>query len=88
VKVIGELRTLLHLNLEANQLSDAGVARLASLDNLRTLGLAGNADVTDESFRAFTSLPALTSLDLAGTGITDQGLAALRAALPTCRIDK
>ncbi|MCU0981486.1 MAG: hypothetical protein MUF25_20235, partial [Pirellulaceae bacterium] len=86
--VIGELKTLAQLDLEANQLSDAGVAHLAGLENLRTLGLAGNEGVTDQSFQALASLPMLVFLDLSGTAVTEQGLTALKAALPNCRIAK
>jgi Leucine-rich repeat (LRR) protein len=88
LSAIGKLRTLAQLDLEANQLSDAGVAHLAGLENLRTLGLAGNEGLTDQSFQALTSLPMLTSLDLSGTAVTEQGLTALKAALPNCRIAK
>lgn len=85
---IGELHSLVQLDLEANQLSDAGVAHLAGLENLRTLGLAGNEGVTDQSFQVLASLPVLASLDLSGTAVTDQGLTALKAALPNCRMNK
>jgi Leucine-rich repeat (LRR) protein len=85
---IGKLRSLVQVDLEANQLSDAGLAHLAGLENLRTLSLAGNEGVTDQSFQVLASLSMLTSLDLSGTAVTDQGLTALKAALPNCRIVK
>jgi Leucine-rich repeat (LRR) protein len=88
LSAIGKLRSLSQLDLEANQLSDAGIAHLAGLENLRTLGLAGNEGVTDQAFQALASLSMLASLDLSGTAVTDQGLTALKAALPNCQIAK
>lgn len=63
---------------EASQLTDRGVAKLASLKRLRELRLSGT-DIGDESLRALGRLRDLQILDVTGAErITDEGIAALR----------
>jgi hypothetical protein len=42
--------------------------------------------LTDGDFEPLQSLSRLSQLDVTGTGVTEQGLAALRAALPQCEV--
>ena len=62
-------------------MTDAGLAALAGLMELHTLGLSGTA-VTDGGLAALHSLPNLRRLWLSDTEVTRNGVLALRRALP------
>ena len=70
-----ELAGLEELDLRAAPLTDADLALLAPLTNLRILGLRGTP-VTDAGLAHLSGL-ALTSLDLRGTAVTSFGMARL-----------
>ncbi|MBK8006802.1 MAG: hypothetical protein IPK12_23720 [Gemmatimonadetes bacterium] len=57
-------------------LTDAGLAHLAALPNLRHLGLGGTA-ITDAGLGVLASLTQLETLNLGGTRVTDAGLGVL-----------
>ena len=73
-----ELAGLEELDLRGAALSDADLALLAPLTNLRVLGLRGTP-VTDAGLAHLSGL-ALTSLDLRGTAVTSFGMARLPSA--------
>lgn len=60
------------------QMTDEVLARVARLEGLEALSLAGSWRVSDEGVRHLARAAALTRLDLSGTGITDAALDVLR----------
>lgn len=60
----------------AETITDAGVANLAGLKQLRELDLS-NTEVSDQGLAVIAQLPRLETLQLAGTKITDEGVAQL-----------
>ncbi|MEZ5404367.1 MAG: hypothetical protein R2729_32100 [Bryobacteraceae bacterium] len=60
--------------------------RLKELPKLERLTLQGCDRVDDDGAALLATYPALESIDLKGTAVTDQGLAALRRAKPKARI--
>ena len=86
--------TLEHLYLDDGGLSDDDIARLAGAKMLKTLSLgksdtgAANTSVTDMAVETLGALKSLTTLDLSGTSIGEDGAARLREALPGCKITK
>jgi len=56
--------------------------KMKSLPKLEKLSLQGCDRVGDESIRALAALPRLSQVDVKGSGITDKGAAALKAAKP------
>jgi hypothetical protein len=72
-----ELASLTELDLNGAQISDADLAQLGSLPNLRILGLRGTP-ITDAGLAHLAALP-LTSLDLRGTSVTSYGMLHLPA---------
>ena len=73
--------TLRSLNLSCNKLSDIGA--LSSLGAIEELDLSFNQI---ESVQALMKLTTLRRLDLTGNAVSEEDLAALRAALPDCKI--
>ncbi len=65
----------------ANKLTDAGLAHLKGLKDLRTLQLTGAQHITDAGLAHLAGLTGLTSLDLAHTKITGAGLAHLKGLI-------
>ena len=64
------------VNLNDRNITDAGLAHLAALPQLRELWLDGN-QITDAGLAHLAALPQLQKLFLDGTQITDAGLAHL-----------
>jgi Leucine-rich repeat (LRR) protein len=60
--------------------------KIKTLPKLEKLKLQGCARVDDTAVPALLALPNLREVDLKGTGVTDKGLAALRAARPKMQI--
>lgn len=60
------------LQMANPDVDDAVVARLKGFDHLRELDL-GDSKITDRALKVLRDLPALESLRLGGTGITDAG---------------
>jgi hypothetical protein len=59
---------------------------LAGLPALRTLLLNRNPGVTDAGIKSLARLKGLRFADLRGTGVTEEGAARLRKALPDCQV--
>jgi hypothetical protein len=79
------LTGLRYLTLNDTRVGDAGLAHLKALTGLQTLGLNGTG-VGDRGLEPLKSLKALRQLDLTGTKVTAGGVAALRKALPRCKV--
>lgn len=73
--------TFQNCNAKSDQL-----APLKNFPKLASLNLRFNSDITDEAIVHLQELKKLAHLSLEGTGITEAGLARLRAALPDCEI--
>lgn len=79
------LPALRSLKLDSARVSDAGVQLLSRLATLEELGLV-QAAVSDAAVGDLKRLNALKSLDLRGSGMTADGVAGLRSALPNCAV--
>jgi serine/threonine protein kinase len=73
LEAIRGMRGLRILRAGGCQMTDAGLAQLATLPDLEFLELTGSR-ITDEGLQALDDLPLLTWLDLSHTGISDRGL--------------
>jgi hypothetical protein len=62
---------------DASEVTDAGVAHLASLVSLKKIHLS-NSRITDDSLRTLALLPALETMSLQGNRFTNAGLAHLK----------
>ncbi len=83
---VANLPKLTSLNLENNrQITSRGLGQLSSLKALKTLNLLG-IKLGDESIATLAGYKSLTSLNIKYTGISDEGFAALKKALPNCKI--
>jgi len=80
-----ELKGLQALDLGGTQVTDDGLEHLRELKGLQALNLWGT-QVTDAGLEHLRELKGLLALVLEGTQVTDAGLAALKKALPKCRI--
>jgi len=67
--------------------TDAGLARLAGLGNLRTLTLSGTR-ITGAAVATLAKLPRLESVAVAFTEVDDAAVAALAAERPGLTIDR
>ncbi len=76
---IATLQTVDEMEIDADRLTDAGLASIAKLRNLQVLHLVGTSMMTDEGLKALATLPRLRHLRLSGP-FTDKGLAYLAAA--------
>ncbi len=81
MRVIGKLPRLRELTLSGPGVTDDGVAALETLKNLSELSL-WQTDITDASVPVLIRM-APQRLSVSETGITAQGVADLRRALPT-----
>jgi hypothetical protein len=60
---------------------------LASLENLRELDLSENSEITDAGLMHLAALKHLKTVDVwCCHKVSDEGIAALRKALPECEI--
>lgn len=80
--VLKQLPNLRSLNLRGinehgGHITDNGLSILRGMRNLRRLNLSANRQLTDAELNHVQFLTRLESLDLAGTGVTDDGLATL-----------
>ena len=85
--VVGNLLRLTRLDLGGTAVGDAGIARLSGLDSLTELILVGT-QVTDASVETLLALPALKRLWTWESGLTEQGVARLRAGRPDLVLDR
>jgi hypothetical protein len=83
---VASLSSLTTLDLSVTRVSDSGIATLSSRTPIRELILQGTS-VTDEAVPALAKLVGLRVLDLKQClRVSDQGVAAIRSALPACRV--
>ncbi len=87
LRAIGGITQLKSLDLRDLQITDAGLAHLARLTRLTDLDLTGCPAVTDAGLAHLHGLPALVNLRIYDSQITPTGIAALRQAVPTLKID-
>lgn len=83
---IDEFAALRVLRLSNNNLTDAGVAALAGMQNLEVLNLYGNASVGDDALDSLAALENLTAVYLWGTAVTPEGIERLRALRPQLEV--
>ncbi len=81
-----DLQQILVLD-DSTQITDAGLAHLAGLTQLRDLCLQGT-QITDAGLKHLAGLTQLRELHLENTQIMDDGVKKLRQALPKCDIDR
>ena len=78
--LVAELKGLRELDLSGSQVTDGGLVRLAGLPRLERLRLA-NTGITDAGFQAYLAThPTLKELDLRGTQVSREAIAAWRGA--------
>ncbi len=83
---VGSLTGLTELTLDDTNFPEAGLDELAGLSSLCRLHLNGCSGVTDASINSIARLKSLRSVVLFRTGVTEEGAARLRKALPECRV--
>lgn len=88
LEVVGTLTQLKTLWLDGLPISDDGLKHVAKLKELTLLSIPGTS-VTDAGVAHLKGMTKLTTLRLMGANkVTDQGVAAFQAAVPTCKIDR
>jgi serine/threonine protein kinase len=80
------LKELVHFGLERTHVSDAGLVHLKELPNLVILDLSDLNAISDAGLLQLHGLKHLRDLNLMKTKVTSEGVAALRKALPACRV--
>ncbi|HEV3164642.1 MAG TPA: hypothetical protein VGZ22_11490 [Isosphaeraceae bacterium] len=83
---LGRLTSLKLLAVGQNPISDAGIAHLKDLGELRTLFI-DQTRLTDASIPTFERMPALTWLSAKASGMTADGVKALKLARPNLEVD-
>ena len=73
------------VDLDSTAITDASLAKLTRLKNLRILYLRATG-VTDAGITHLKGLTTLGGLHLRGTAVTDKGIKELQKALPDCEI--
>jgi Leucine-rich repeat (LRR) protein len=86
VEAIATVSDLVELNLGGTAISAGGLKTLASLPKLQRLTLEGSKRVGHDAVPVLSSWTRLRWLDVAGTQLTAEDVAALKKALPECRI--
>ncbi len=76
--------TLRHIDICAHMVTDEGVAAIVGLRNLEVVWLS-RCSVTDASIPVLSGMTGLKELNVNYTGVTPEGMAKLRAALPSTR---
>jgi uncharacterized membrane protein len=79
LKVPGQLPNLTRLNLQKNNIADAGIGYLQGLKKLEYLNVYQNP-LSDNSMRDLEQLPALKKVNLWQTQVTEKGVADLNQA--------
>jgi hypothetical protein len=76
----------LDIGYSRGKITDAGAAQLSSLLKLKKLNIYDSA-ITDKTLlEVFAKLPALESVELLGTKVTDEGADAFKKLNPKCRL--
>jgi hypothetical protein len=78
---------MFELGLEGTNITDAGLAHLKGMHKLRLLWLS-QTRITDAGLKHLHGLAGLRIVRVPGTKVTDAGVAALKTALPECRIER
>ena len=86
VRLLQERTDLQVLRLMQSKVTDDGLFYLSECSALESLTLDRNAGVTDDGLRHLHSLGGLRRLSLAGTSVTEAGVAELAKHLPDCEI--
>lgn len=86
LEIVKQNRDLEELDLTATAITDEGFAALAGLPKLQVLWI-GKTQLTDASVPILVSLPALTTLDCAGTSISSQGRESILAQNSRLKIE-
>lgn len=71
--------------LPLTQITDAGLSHITHLKNLETLVLS-KTNITDKGLKPLEQLISLRSLQIGGTNVSKEGVAAMKAALPNCKV--
>lgn len=87
LRVIARRDSIQGLNLHDAGVTDRGLQELARMPNLKNLELAYSMGVTDDGLVHLASIRSLKVLGLQDTGVTEQGVKRLQAALPHCIIN-
>jgi hypothetical protein len=85
IETIATLTELRELRLVGMPVSAASMEKLKGLTKLESISLQGCKRIGDDAVPALAALPALRVADLKGTGLTEAGFQALRAARPGVR---
>jgi len=80
------LTNLEELRLSYTRVGDEDLRALRGMKNLMRLNLQGNDNVTDEGLAHLMNLKKLKWLHLSGTGVTTEGAAKLKEALPELEV--
>jgi hypothetical protein len=83
LKMLGQLK---YLDFGYTKIDDRGVELLAACTAIEEINLNGNRNITNQSIKTLANLKTLNELHLSKTGLTAQGIAELRQALPKCKI--
>lgn len=86
LKHLQGLDSLHEIALSTTGITDEGLKYLAGLKKLGKLGIA-NCKITDEGLKHLYQTRTLQNLDLRQTKVTPEGVAALKRALPKCKIE-
>jgi hypothetical protein len=84
IRTVSGLKGLTYLSLVDTQVTDAGLKEVAGLEALQILYLGGCPSVTDASVDSLARMKGLSKVYLTRTGMTVEGVARLRKALPDC----
>lgn len=86
VGAIATLKQLQVLKLDGLPVSARWLERLKGLTKLERLSLQGCTRIGDDAAAALASWPALKTVDLTGTAMTEQAVAGLRQAKPALKL--
>ncbi len=79
------LRNLERLDLAGNSISAEGLQHLAQCRHLRFIQMDGPG-ITDASLLLLAQIPTLRQVNLVNTGVSPEGAAALKKAVPECSV--
>jgi internalin A len=85
---LAALKGLTTLDLSGTRVTNAGLKEVAALKGLTTLRLSDNSRVTDAGLKELAALKGLTTLRLGESGVTAEGVAQLKKALPNCSVHR
>jgi hypothetical protein len=83
---LGRMTRLHRIDLRETAVEGAGLSRLGSLEHLGSLNLFGCRSLGDEAITALARLESVQRLYVWQSGLTENGVARLRAALPGVQI--